>query len=851
MVNREIVKLSEDADNTLVHINRPRMDSLLSDAIDSDITTVVAGAGYGKTEAVYSFLRKQNIFTIWLGLSEFDNVPTRFWETFTEALSSGNKHIAKMLADIGFPDDGGLYNRYTDVMTDAMVVGRRYVTVFDDFHLIRDPAILKFIDTGIEQCFPDITRIFISREDPIHITANHLKNHTIAHLNEDDLRFTKTEMSEFFGLQRINLTPDMTEKMYLNTDGWIFAIHLAALFFKKNPKRARYAVSSIKSDMANLIESEIFADMPEDQRHFLIKMSLVNHLSPDLLARLPDGDRLMDELNRINAFVRYDAYLDTYRIHNLFVDYLQGKQGLLTDDEKSDTYEKAANWCLDNGYTIDAVNYFQKLGNYDRIVDIAFGNTLIIPPGIGAYIADILSKAPREVFAQNGTLNVVYARLLMSLGRLDAATKFINATISVAEILPESDYKYRVLFGLHNNLGFIELIDSPNSGRYEFFKHFEKGDEYFRKSNYLIKGAVSSINLSPYICRVGKSDAGEPDRFVDALAKMVPFAAHSMNGCMYGADDLARCELSFMRAEFENGERFGFQALYKAREREQHEIENRALFILLRLNLATGKYHDVRSILYQIEAQPEMADYANRYIMKDIVTSWFHAQIGHPERMADWITNEYDETNVNYLLRGLEFFTKTKYYIAEKRYHRLIALLESQDTESGISIFLFGRAAIAVTKAVCFYHLNEYSAALKMFEEAYALATPNALDMVFIELGNEMRALACYAIKHNSNIPLEWLNMIQSKASTYAKRLAHVRSKFNEDENVSGSVDLTSKELEVLADLAQGLSRLEIATARNISINTVKTMLPHIFRKLGANNTIDAIRIAIAGGIVE
>jgi LuxR family maltose regulon positive regulatory protein len=658
-------------------------------------------------------------------------------------------------------------------------------------------------------------------------------------------------MKAYFDLQGVTLIPDMAEKMYESTDGWIFAIQLAALFFKKNPRRARYAVSAMKSDMANLVESEIFADMPEDQCHFLIKMSLINHLSPDLLSRLPDGDRLMEELNRINAFVRYDAYLDTYRIHNLFVDYLQEKQDRLTEDEKREVYDKAANWCIENGYIIDAVNYFQKLGDYDRIVDIAFANTLIIPPGIGAYIADILSKAPKEVFAQNGTLNVVYARLLMSIGRLEAATKFIEATIQVAESLTESDYKYRVLFGLHNNLGFIEVIQAPSSGRYDFARHFEQGDAYYRKSNYMVRGAASSVNLSPYICRVGKPDAGEPDRFIDALAKAIPFAAHSMNGCMYGADDLARCELSFLRAEFNNCERFGFQALYKARDREQHEIENRALFLLLRVNLAGGKYHDIRSILYLIYAQPEMADYANRYIMKDIVTSWFYAQIGHTARMTEWITNEYDETEVNYLLRGLEFFTKTKYYIAEKRYHRLLALLESQTGESGIGIFLFGRIAIAVNKAVCLYHLNEYETALRVFEDAYALAAPNALDMVFIELGNEMRALATYARKHDCTIPAKWLEMIHSKSSTYAKRLAHVRTKFNEDEEASGSVDLTNKEVEVLRDLAQGLSRLEIATARNISINTVKSMLPHIFRKIGAKNTIDAIRIAIAGGLVE
>jgi LuxR family maltose regulon positive regulatory protein len=324
-----------------------------------------------------------------------------------------------------------------------------------------------------------------------------------------------------------------------------------------------------------------------------------------------------------------------------------------------------------------------------------------------------------------------------------------------------------------------------------------------------------------------------------------------MNGCMYGLDDLARCELSFFRCELENCERFGYQALYKAKEKEQQDIENRALFFLLRMNLAGGKYHEVKSILEQTEAQPEQSDYANRYIMKDIVTSWFYAQIGHTERMANWITNDFDESEVNYLLRGLEFFTKNKYYIAEKKYSRLLALLESQDTESGIGVFLYGKIGIAVNKAICLYHLNEKPAALRCFEEAYALAAPNALNMPFIELGNETRVLVGFALKNGSGVPAGWLKMIRSKATTYAKRLAHVRTRWGEDEKTYDAVDLTNREIEILTDMVQGLSRIEIATARDISINTVKTMMPHIFRKLGANSTIDAIRIAVAKGIVK
>jgi LuxR family maltose regulon positive regulatory protein len=199
----------------------------------------------------------------------------------------------------------------------------------------------------------------------------------------------------------------------------------------------------------------------------------------------------------------------------------------------------------------------------------------------------------------------------------------------------------------------------------------------------------------------------------------------------------------------------------------------------------------------------------------------------------------------------LEFFVHSRYFIAQKNYARLLAAIESQGAGTGISVFLFGKIGIALYKAVCLYHLNEKTEALRCFEEAYALAAPNAFTLPFIELGNEMRVLVGFALKNGCKIPADWLETIRSKASTYAKRVAHIRARFDEDEKISDAVDLTNREIDVLTDLVQGLSRIEIATARGISINTVKTMLPHIFRKLGANNMIDAIRIAVANGIVK
>ena len=62
---------------------------------------------------------------------------------------------------------------------------------------------------------------------------------------------------------------------------------------------------------------------------------------------------------------------------------------------------------------------------------------------------------------------------------------------------------------------------------------------------------------------------------------------------------------------------------------------------------------------------------------------------------------------------------------------------------------------------------------------------------------------------------------------------------------------MTSRELEVLAALADGLSNKAIGARLGISDETVKFHLSAIFGKLGASNRTDAVRQALRRGIVE
>jgi LuxR family maltose regulon positive regulatory protein len=110
-----------------------------------------------------------------------------------------------------------------------MVPDKKYIFVYDDFHLIHDKAVLGFLERSITTPFPNITSIVISRSEPSIKLMGLFSKGLLARVTEEDLRFTQDEMLAYFRL--LNVLPPMetAARVYRDTEGWAFAIHLAAL----------------------------------------------------------------------------------------------------------------------------------------------------------------------------------------------------------------------------------------------------------------------------------------------------------------------------------------------------------------------------------------------------------------------------------------------------------------------------------------------------------------------------------------------------------------------------------------------------------------------------------------------
>jgi DNA-binding NarL/FixJ family response regulator len=62
---------------------------------------------------------------------------------------------------------------------------------------------------------------------------------------------------------------------------------------------------------------------------------------------------------------------------------------------------------------------------------------------------------------------------------------------------------------------------------------------------------------------------------------------------------------------------------------------------------------------------------------------------------------------------------------------------------------------------------------------------------------------------------------------------------------------LTERELEILTQLARGLSNAELGATLYLSEPTIKTHLSNIFRKLGVRDRVQAVIAAYEAGLVE
>ena len=839
----EITLQTHHDSRSYFHFERPRLNNIFMEAVRHPLVVVCAGTGYGKTSAVHDFVRKYQNNTAWIQLSERDNVGARFWENYTHTIAQINEPFAKAMNKLGFPDTIDKLNQYLVLVRNHVEMKQRII-VMDDFHLIEDPSVIRFVEYAFLNLPPGSSLFMISRSTPRINSAGLFSRGHIFNLSEDDLRFNGSELALYFRRLNIPLQPDSLREIMQDTEGWAFAINLIARSYRKAPGYGGYIRTAMKTNIFRLMETEIWDGVSGRLQDFLVRLSLIGHLSVDLIGLLAEADKdLLGELERQNAYVRRDSYINAYLIHPLFLEFLATKQIFLAEEQKRDTYTIAGDWCNRNGFKIDALTYYEKVGDYKTIVAIFFELPTQVPLDIAHYAAGIFDHIPAEMFDKVDFLAVMHIRTVMCLGLWEETFRLAEFYEAKYLRMPDNNpIKNHTLGGIYYCWGILRTLMCTSDSNYDFDQYYAKLDHFMSKSPV---GPELKTNhpAGPWISLVGTAREGAPLEYIDALVRAVHHTSHCLNGAMAGLVELSHAELNFYQSRINEAEPFIARSIDLGRECKQFEIVNRALFYTLRIAASQGNFVKMEQTLKEMESQLNENDYSHRFITYDIALAWYYCILSLPEKIPDWLKDKFTPYGHAYFIENFGNQAKARYCYLTKDYQPLLAYMEEQKQRESI---LFGRLEMLAMEACVHYKMKDRKKAFAALREAYDTAMPNGILSPFFELGKDMRTLSASALKDPAHgIPRPWLENINRKSASYAKRQAHIVTEYKQAKGLAEGIAFSPRETEILKDLSHGLSRVDIASKHNLSINTVKMVINMIYSKAGAENLADLIRIAV------
>jgi LuxR family maltose regulon positive regulatory protein len=581
-------------------------------------------------------------------------------------------------------------------------------------------------------------------------------------------------------------------------------------------------------------------------RRFLARLSRVDHLSAELVEILAgDGKDVLDEMRNASAYMRFDGYLGTYLVHHMFMDFLRTKQGMLSDGERHETYKAAAGWCSQNNFKVDALNYYEKIGDYESIADIFYSLSADIPYEIAAYAKGIFGRAPAEAFDGVRYFAAIHIGILARLGHLREFYAQAEYYEKKFLALPEG-HKMRgcSLRGIYFMLGTVRAAYAFD-GVYDFDVYFGKMFDSMSEEEF-VSEPQPDYPRGPWLNMTYSSEKGAPQRYIEAVIRSDEATARFSKGVTLGADLLSRGELLYYQGKVKAAELLVVSAIENATRRMSFETLHGALFYLMKIAVAEGNIGKAEAALRDMENLLGERRYYKRYPYYDISLGWFQYVLRRPETFPEWLTQKFSPCTHPCSIENYGNQIKARYCFLTKNYLPLLYYIK--EMKHG-SLFLYARAEMLALEACTHYKMKNKGMAWKSLKEAYETAAPNDIQMPFIELGKDMRSFIIAVLRDYSDdgaqctgIPRAWLESIKYKAASYAKSQSLFINEYKKS-NISAT-ELTPREKDVMAYLYKGFSQPEIAGRLDLSVNTIKTITRILYDKLHVNKISDLVRIA-------
>jgi LuxR family transcriptional regulator, maltose regulon positive regulatory protein len=424
-------------------VQRPRITGLIAEGTRWCPLTVVTGpAGAGKTMAVAMWAATEPDRVAWVCLDEFDNRPGVFWSYVVAALRRSGVAVPKTLQAV--PQDPAGFDGFVLGLTALLAAQDLPLTlVLDDLHLLTEPGTLKGLDFMLRNTGSGLRVVVTSRMDPLLPLHRYRIAGQLTEIRANDLAFSAVEASLLLAQHGSTLSADSLESLTQRTEGWAAGLRLAAISLGAHPDPGQFVKELMAEDSPLIwyLVDEVLNVQPPEVREVLLSTSILEHFSADAAVSLTGDEHaagVLASLARTNAFVQQLAP-GWYRYHTLFAEMLRLKLRLEHPQRVAVLHQRAALWHGRDGRLADAVRHAVRAGDWPLaaalvVNELAIGE--LAEQGAGHPLAAVFAAMPAERAWAEPAPYLVAAALALAAGHREPASAALDAADGLLDRLP-------------------------------------------------------------------------------------------------------------------------------------------------------------------------------------------------------------------------------------------------------------------------------------------------------------------------------------------------------------------------------------------------------------------------------
>jgi LuxR family maltose regulon positive regulatory protein len=421
---------------------RERLHAQLDKAVaatpaGSPVTVVCAPAGAGKTTVLATWARRRaesgSGFAAWVSLDAEDNDPMLLWSAILRALwASGAWVRGGPLDALTLPPaepDATFIGAVTAAFDRSLAP---VVLVLDGIHELSDADALRTLNLLLRHT-PAALRVVLATRFPPALNLARLKlDGRLRDIGLGQLAFSAEETRLLYAGEGIRLTPPELRLLMERTQGWPAALRLAALTLD-DPDDPAKRVSGFTGDervVADYLIEEVLAPQPKDVQHFMLSTSVTRAFTADLAAALcgqQNVGHILDLLERAGILACDRSRPQRwYRYHPLLGRCLRAELGRRRLSARHQQHRVAANWFLAAKDPLRAIVHAIAARDGDLLGQLVTEHGLEqLGRGQADRLRRILDTAPKHVLARPSVALVV-AETALDLGDLPAADRWLS-----------------------------------------------------------------------------------------------------------------------------------------------------------------------------------------------------------------------------------------------------------------------------------------------------------------------------------------------------------------------------------------------------------------------------------------